>query len=168
MLQPLLHETGFYVIARDGVECLPEGDVVEAARSMVCLHGTDPATVYLSAWARVDGMSVPDLERALYEERTLVKHLAMRRTLFVFPRESLAFAQAGAAINNAFGLRALDPLEARQRNLNVDWGVAYLGLPQHLGHLMQPPGHAAQPRALPRDAGEPVKAERVETNTKVV
>ena len=73
------------------------GDVVEAARSMVCLHGTDPATVYLSAWARVDGMTVADLDRALYVDRSLVKHLAMRRTLFVFPRETLAVAQAGAS-----------------------------------------------------------------------
>jgi winged helix DNA-binding protein len=73
------------------------GDVVEAARCVVCLHGTDPATVYLSAWARVDGMSVDDLDRALYAERSLVKHLAMRRTLFVFPREMLAAAQAGAS-----------------------------------------------------------------------
>lgn len=72
-------------------------DVVEAARSMVCLHGTDPGTVYLSAWARVDGMTVADLDRALYEERSLVKHLAMRRTLFVFPRETLPYAQAGAS-----------------------------------------------------------------------
>ncbi len=64
---------------------------------MVCLHGTDPATVYLSAWARVDGMTVPDLDRALYRERSLVKHLAMRRTLFVFPRRSLAFVQPGAS-----------------------------------------------------------------------
>lgn len=73
------------------------GNVMEAARSMVCLHATDPATVYLSAWARVDGMSVADLERAIYVDRALVKHLAMRRTLFVFPRETLAFAQAGAS-----------------------------------------------------------------------
>ena len=73
------------------------GDVVEAARSMVCLHGTDPATVYLSAWARVDGMTVADLDRALYVDRSLVKHLAMRRTLFVFPRATLAAAQAGAS-----------------------------------------------------------------------
>ncbi len=73
------------------------GDVVDAARSMVCLHGTDPATVYLSAWARVDGITVADLEHALYHDRSLVKHLAMRRTLFVFPRQSLAFAQAGAS-----------------------------------------------------------------------
>jgi hypothetical protein len=73
------------------------GDVVEAARTMVCLHASDPASVYLSAWARVDGMAVADLDRALYVDRSLVKHLAMRRTLFVFPRETLAFAQAGAS-----------------------------------------------------------------------
>ncbi|MGH8999637.1 MAG: winged helix DNA-binding domain-containing protein, partial [Acidimicrobiia bacterium] len=60
-------------------------------------HGTDPGTVYLSAWARVDGMTVADLDRALYADRSLVKHLAMRRTLFVFGREALGPAQAGAS-----------------------------------------------------------------------
>ena len=64
---------------------------------MVCLHATDPATVYLSAWARVEGMRTEDLEDALYSERSLIKHLAMRGTLFVFPRELLASAQAGAS-----------------------------------------------------------------------
>ena len=64
---------------------------------MVCLHATDPATVYLSARARVDAMTVGELEHALYVDRSLVKHLAMRRTLFVFPRETLACAQAGAS-----------------------------------------------------------------------
>jgi hypothetical protein len=72
-------------------------DVVDAARSMVCLHGTDPATVHLSAWARVDGFEVSGMGRALYAERSLVKHLAMRRTLFVFPRETMGVAQAGAS-----------------------------------------------------------------------
>jgi Winged helix DNA-binding domain len=72
-------------------------DVVEAARSVLCLHGTDPATIYLSAWARTGGMTVADLDRALYAERSLVKHLCMRRTLFVLPRETLGAAQAGAA-----------------------------------------------------------------------
>jgi hypothetical protein len=76
---------------------LRAGDVVEAARSLVCFHASDPASVYLSAWARVDGMTVGDVDRALYAERSLVKHLAMRRTLFVFPRETLSFAQAGAS-----------------------------------------------------------------------
>jgi hypothetical protein len=72
-------------------------DVVDAARSVVCLHGTDPATVYLSAWARTEGVQVDDLHRALYVERSLVKHLAMRRTIFVFPRDLLGIAQAGAS-----------------------------------------------------------------------
>ena len=42
-------------------------------------------------------MTVADLDRALYDDRSLVKHLAMRRTLFVFPRETLPVAQAGAS-----------------------------------------------------------------------
>ena len=76
-------------------------DVVEAARSVVCLHATDPAAIFLSARARVDGMTCGDLERALYRDRTLVKHLAMRRTLFVFPRERLADAHASASVRVA-------------------------------------------------------------------
>ena len=63
---------------------------------MVALHATDPVTVYLSAWARVEGMRLADMERALYVDRSLVKQLAMRRTLFVFPRETLGLAQAAA------------------------------------------------------------------------
>ncbi|MFH5209568.1 winged helix DNA-binding domain-containing protein [Antrihabitans spumae] len=70
---------------------------LEAAASMVCLHGTDPATIYLSAWARVRNMSVADLDRALYDDRTLVKHLAMRRTIFVFPRDTFALSIAGSS-----------------------------------------------------------------------
>jgi hypothetical protein len=64
---------------------------------MVALHGTDPGSVYLSAWARVDAMTVADMERALYIDRSLVKHMAMRRTLFVFPRDTMEVAQAGAS-----------------------------------------------------------------------
>lgn len=71
--------------------------VEQAARDLVCLHATDPATVYLSLWARVPGFTVDDLDRALYRDRTLVKHLAMRRTLFAFPRESLPMAQAAVS-----------------------------------------------------------------------
>lgn len=73
-------------------------DPLEATRRVVCLHATDPATVFLSVWARVrGGMRVEDVERALYEDRSLVKHLAMRRTLFVFAVPTLPAAQAGAS-----------------------------------------------------------------------
>lgn len=69
----------------------------EATGSLLALHATDPATVFLSAWARVDGLTVAEMERSLYERRTLVKQLAMRRTLFVFRREDLGYALAGAS-----------------------------------------------------------------------
>lgn len=98
---------------------------VDAARSLVCLHGTDPATIYLSARARVDGMTVADLERDLYEERSLVKHLAMRRTLFVFPREVLPFVQAGASNRVADSERRRLIREVEKAGL-FDDGAAWL------------------------------------------
>jgi hypothetical protein len=93
---------------------------VEAARRLVALHGTDPATVYLSAWARVEGMQAADMERALYRDRSLVKHLAMRRTLFVFPREVLGEAQAGASDRVAAGERARLSRDVEKAGLHAD------------------------------------------------
>jgi hypothetical protein len=95
-------------------------EVVDAARSMVCLHGTDQPTVYLSAWARVDGMTVADMDHALYVDRSLIKHLAMRRTLFVLPRELLRFAQAGASNRVASAERRRLIREVEQAGLHQD------------------------------------------------
>ena len=58
---------------------------------MTCLHATEPASVYLSAFARAEAI-VADVDRALYDDRTVVKQLAMRRTLFAFPRDLLPAA----------------------------------------------------------------------------
>ncbi|HEX2195025.1 MAG TPA: winged helix DNA-binding domain-containing protein [Candidatus Limnocylindria bacterium] len=71
--------------------------VEDAARAVVCLHGTDSSSVYLSAWARTNAFTVEALDRALYERRTLVRLLAMRRTVFVVPAEDAAVVQSGAA-----------------------------------------------------------------------
>lgn len=65
-------------------------DPREAVDSLVAVHSTDPATVYLSMWARVPEFEVAHLEEHLYEHRSLVRHWAMRRTLWVVPREFLA------------------------------------------------------------------------------
>jgi hypothetical protein len=65
----------------------PSPSVEEAAGAMVGLHSSDPATVYLSALARVPGLLPGDVEAALYEERSVVRILAMRRTMFVVPTE---------------------------------------------------------------------------------
>jgi len=59
--------------------------VEDAARDVVALHSSDPVTVHLSAFARVTGFTPADLEGALYERKSLVRMLGMRRTLFVVP-----------------------------------------------------------------------------------
>ena len=81
------------------------GDPVAATRAMSVLHATEPATVHLSLHARVDGLTVADVDRALYEDRSLVKQLAMRRTLFVFPRDLLPAAWGSASARVAAQLR---------------------------------------------------------------
>jgi hypothetical protein len=72
--------------------------VVEAARGVVCLHATDPSTVYLSAWARVSELTIEAVGRALYEDRLLVRMLAMRRTMFVVPVEDAPILHAAASL----------------------------------------------------------------------
>ncbi|MBA3376205.1 MAG: winged helix DNA-binding domain-containing protein, partial [Actinobacteria bacterium] len=69
------------------------GSALAAARSVVVLHSTDPVTVYLSIHARAD-VQPADIEHELYEERTLVRMLGMRRTLFVVPRELVPVVHA--------------------------------------------------------------------------
>lgn len=72
-------------------------DAVAATRAMTVLHATEAATVHLALWARVPGVTVADVDAALYDDRVLVKQLAMRRTLFVFPRDLLPAAWGSAA-----------------------------------------------------------------------
>ena len=46
----------------------PVADTLAAARSVVCLHATEPASVHLAAWARA-GASRSDVDTALYADR---------------------------------------------------------------------------------------------------
>jgi len=93
-------------------------DVDSATAAMVCLHATDPVTVYLSAWARTGAMAVADLEEALYSRRSLVKHLAMRRTLFIVPEAELDGRAGG-------GERAHRPSESRRLVREVERAGLY-------------------------------------------
>src|SRR3954465_13028948 len=58
-------------------------DIARIADDLVALHSTDPVTVYLSAMARMAPPSVEAVEKALYVHRSVVRHHAMRRTLWV-------------------------------------------------------------------------------------
>lgn len=69
-------------------------DIVAIAGDMVALHGSDPSTVFLSAAARMCSPGAEPLERALYDDRLLVRTLCMRRTMFVLPVPMVPVVQA--------------------------------------------------------------------------
>ncbi|MFI5554993.1 winged helix DNA-binding domain-containing protein [Streptomyces sp. NPDC051738] len=80
----------------------------EVAESLVALHGTDPATVYLAVGARLadPAKTVARTERALYEDRALVRMHGMRHTVFVFPTELTAVVHASTGLAVAARERA--------------------------------------------------------------
>jgi hypothetical protein len=84
----------------------PADGPADVARALVALHSTDPATVYLSVAARAPIVPA-DLERALYEERVLVRMLGMRRTVFVVPTGLAPVIQHGCAEAIAVNQRRL-------------------------------------------------------------
>lgn len=69
-------------------------DVVSVARGLVALHATDPSSVYLAARARTSAEAISAVESALYDERSLLRMLGMRRTMFVVPVELAPAVQA--------------------------------------------------------------------------
>jgi DNA glycosylase AlkZ-like len=71
--------------------------ITQITAGLVGLHATDPATPYLSLWARSPGFVIGDLERELYERRSAVRHLAMRRTLWLVNADDLAMIQSAAS-----------------------------------------------------------------------
>ena len=89
-------------------------------RAMTVLHSTEPATVHLSCWARSRSPQVADVERALYLDRTLVKQLGMRRTLFVLPRDLLPFVWPSASARVAGTERAAIAKDAVKAGLAED------------------------------------------------
>lgn len=66
----------------------------QVAEAVLVLHATDPATVFLSAAARLAEPGTTALERALYEDRTLVRMHGMRHTLFVLPADVAPLVQS--------------------------------------------------------------------------
>ena len=76
---------------------LPNRAIPDTIAGLVGLHATDPATPFLSLWARHPGFVTTELEHELYEKRTVVRHLAMRRTLWVVAAGDLPIIQAAAS-----------------------------------------------------------------------
>ncbi len=69
-------------------------DVVQICGDLVGFHSSDPTTVYLSAAARMSTPTIEAVQKALYVDRSLVRHHAMRRTLWVHPISQALVAHA--------------------------------------------------------------------------
>jgi hypothetical protein len=76
-------------------------DVGRIVDDLFALHSSDPVSVYLSAAARMRAPALHLIDDALYERRTLVRHHAMRRTLWVFGRDGVRIAHHGATTDVA-------------------------------------------------------------------
>lgn len=88
---------------------LPEtrvDSVPAVADALLALHSSDPVTVFLSIAARTNGVSVDDIERALYDDRTVIRHHAMRRTLWVMTPDVAEFVHAACTRKIAASERA--------------------------------------------------------------
>lgn len=89
-------------------------DVPTLVEDLVALHSSDPVSVFLSAAARMDHPGTEAVEKALYEQRDLVRHHAMRRTLWVATPDALR-AMHAATTRRLIGRerrRTLDLLQA--------------------------------------------------------
>jgi DNA glycosylase AlkZ-like len=88
--------------------------VAAVADALVALHSSDAGTVFLSIHARSEGLDPPAIERELYDERTVLRMLGMRRTLFVVPRAARPLVQVACT----------DEIAARERARLEGWLAA--------------------------------------------
>ena len=101
------------------------GDPAAVAEAMVALHATEPATVHLSVAARMTNPTLDAIETALYTDRSIVKQLAMRRTLFGFGRELLPAVLGSASARVALQQRAALAKELERHDVATD-GLAWI------------------------------------------
>ncbi len=67
----------------------PAGSMLAIAHRLCGLHAQVMSSAELTVWARVEGLERRAVQRALWEERTLVKTWAMRGTLHLLPADEL-------------------------------------------------------------------------------
>jgi Winged helix DNA-binding domain len=96
------------------------GTVTAAAADIIGLHGTDPASVYLAAWARTCPADHAAIEHALYEERSLVRMLGMRRTVFVVPADLVPVVQAACTDQIAERMRRQLARQVQESGIAAD------------------------------------------------
>ena len=85
------------LVRRHHLDRSGQDGVVDVAGGLVALHSTDACSVFLSIAARTTSVTPADIERVLYDERSLTRMLGMRRTVFVVPSDVAPVVQAACA-----------------------------------------------------------------------
>jgi hypothetical protein len=96
----------------------PPGSMLSVAGRLCGLHAQVMSSAELSVWARVEDLERGAIQRALWQDRTLVKTWAMRGTLHLLPADELGLWHAAlrtsrrylreAAWQNYFGITIKD------------------------------------------------------------
>jgi len=115
------------VARRHGLAAGHRYDGIGAAMmAMTALHATEPTTPHLSLHARVRELTVDDVEATIYKERSLLKQMAMRRTLFGVTRDLLpaVVGSAGRRVADAERRRLAKELDPVGTEPAEDWIAA--------------------------------------------
>jgi hypothetical protein len=120
-------------------ERAPAGSLIAVASRLCGLHAQLMSSAELSVWARVEAVDRRAVQRALWEERTLVKTWAMRGTLHLLPSDELPVWHAALSTSRRYRRAA-------------PW-KKYFGITlEELDRLTEAVGRALEGRVLTRDA----------------
>lgn len=89
----------------------PAPGYASLAERLVGIHSTDPVSAFVAAASRRAVDTVEEVEEALYTDRSVLRMLGMRRTLFVQPLPKVAAVQRGYT----------DSFVARERKRLAGW-----------------------------------------------
>jgi hypothetical protein len=118
-------------------ERAPAGAMLEVVARIAGLHAQVMSSAELTLAARVDGLELDAVRRALWEERTLVKTWAMRGTLHLLPSAEFPLWQAA--------------LSTRRGYLAGAWLKAFGVTRPELERLIDAVGEALDGRMLTRE-----------------
>jgi hypothetical protein len=109
------------IARRHGLHPDQRYDSIDAATTaMTAWHATEPSTPHLSLHARMRTLTVADVEAALYDERSIVRTMAMRRTVWLVARELLPATAGGPGLRVAGAERRRLAREAGELGATAD------------------------------------------------
>ncbi len=80
----------------------PLGSLLSVVTRLCGLHAQVMSSAELTAWARVEGLDRREIQRALWDDRTLVKTWAMRGTLHLLPAKELSLWHAALGASRRY------------------------------------------------------------------